>query len=194
MSEKDKENMDSQNHEEENQDGEDQNKDGEDQNDDGDDQKDNDYTEREKGLYARLKKEEAARKALEEKYADKSDDKKEDKKVEQPDISQTVREALEEEYLADQDLPKEIKDKARQIAKVDNIRIKDALKDPYITFQIEEYKRQESVANASAGGTSKGSSTGFDPDTPPQVDLSTKDGRDAFDEWERKRDELRKNK
>lgn len=191
MSEKDLENLDSQNQEGEG----DHNDQDQDQNDDDSSNGDNQYTEREKGLYARLKKEEAARKELESKLAESAPVKKQESKQYDPeDISKTVKEVLQDEYLAEQEIPEDIKAKAKSLAKLENIDIKQALKNDYIQHQIAEYKRQESVANASAGGSNKGGSASFDPETPPEVDLSTEEGRKAFDEWEMKLEQHRKNK
>jgi len=153
------------------------------------------YSEREKGLYARLKKAEATKKELEEALKANEGSKKEEKpKPEDTDINKTVRQILDEEYLSEQDYPDEIKEKAKNIAKIENISIKQALKHDYLKYQIDEYNRKESVANASAGGGNKGSSNyTFDPETPPDVDLSTPEGQEEFEKWEQKVERTRKN-
>jgi hypothetical protein len=171
---------------------------GDNDSDQGSDDAKEDFSEREKGLYARLKKEEAKRKELEQlvggvkKEAPKAEVKTNAKEPDTSDISKYVRQVLDEEYLADQNLPDTIKQKAKTVAQIEGISIKQALKHNYISAEIEEYNRANNVANAAAGGSKRGgSSTSFDPETPPDVDVSTPEGQKAIEEWENKLEKLR---
>lgn len=91
----------------------------------------------------------------------------------------------EQQYLNEQGFPDEIKSEIETLAQLKGISLREAAQHGYIQTQVEDYKRQQKVAQASPdtgnGGTA---SYTFDPDNPPDVDVSTTEGQEAIEKWE----------
>ncbi len=106
------------------------------------------------------------------------------KKDDSQDVKKTVQQILDEQYLEDQDLPDPIKEKAKKLAKVEGIPIRQALKDDFIVAQVEEHQRQERASSGAADGSSRSVSSQSTeaPLDPANFDLSTEEGRKAWDE------------
>ena len=94
----------------------------------------------------------------------------------------TVREELENQYLEDSEYPDDIKEEIKKVAKLNNISIKQAEKDSYVQYKIEQAVQEERFDKASVRGTKKttveGKSEGFL--DPSKYDLNTEEGRTAW--------------
>lgn len=101
----------------------------------------------------------------------------------QPDIDALLNEKLEQRDLDAMDLPDDIKAEVQTIAKMKNIPVRKAASDPYIKYKLEEYQREQKTTEAAVTRTRKGTRVKFDPQTPPQVDMSTEEGRKTWDEY-----------
>lgn len=116
----------------------------------------------------------------------KPDDKKEDqpKPLTAEDVAKlatdAARKVRDEEFLDEQDLPDEIKDEIRRVAEIGKKTNREAMKDPYIVAKLKEHEAEDAAAsnNHRTGKPKK-----FDPNTPPDVDMQTEEGRKAYDEW-----------
>lgn len=106
--------------------------------------------------------------------------------TEKPDVRSEILSVLEEERLNDMDVPQELKDEIKKIAKVSGISVKEAAKDPYIVYRKEQLETEIKSEEAAISRTKKGIKTEFDPTTPPDVDLSTEEGQKAYAEWDKK--------
>jgi hypothetical protein len=101
----------------------------------------------------------------------------------QADVSAIVREQLEQRDLESMDLPDDIKAEVQRLAKLQGISVRKAASDPYIKYKIDEYNREQTTTDAAVTRTRKGTKVKFDPQTPPEVDMSTEEGRKTWDEW-----------
>lgn len=92
----------------------------------------------------------------------------------------------EQQYLNEQGFPDEIKAEIETLAQVKGISLREAAQHGYIQAQVEEHKRQQRVAAASPD-TGAGGNAGyaFDPENPPNVDVSTPEGQAAIEQWEK---------
>jgi len=101
-------------------------------------------------------------------------------------IGEGVNAALEQRDLDSLEYPEELKEKIKQVAAVENISIKKAISAPYIQSLIEEHDKQKKVDEAAAGRTNTASGGKKGPATmenPPDVDMTTKEGREAYESW-----------
>lgn len=149
---------------------------------------DDDLEAKNKQLFARLKKAEEERDALEAKLSG-STDKKED-----IDIDKIVDKKLAERELNSMELPDSIKEEIKIRAQVRNISYSEAAKDPVIQILKEQHEKEQRVANASVDSSAKGTSSNtykFDPDSPPEIDPDDPESFKRFDEWEKKVEKIR---
>ncbi len=107
----------------------------------------------------------------------------EPKPTNQQDVKSEILSILEEERLEDMELPEELKDEVRKISKLNNISVKKAAQDPYVLYKKQELGAAAKVQDATISRTNKGKSVKFDPSNPPQVDMSTEEGRAIWDEY-----------
>lgn len=99
------------------------------------------------------------------------------------DIKSEVFSILEEQRLEDIDLPEELKQEVRKIAKLNNISVKKAAEDPYIQYKKQELEAAAKAEEATISRTKKGIKVKFDLDNPPKPDLSTEEGRKEWEEY-----------
>ncbi len=103
------------------------------------------------------------------------------------DIGKVVAQELEKRDLEALDYADDLKKEIQRIAQVQGISIKQAARDPYIVFKIGEYEKEQRANEATISRTHRSSSSQkFDPNTPPDVDMTTEEGRKAWDEWKAK--------
>lgn len=107
----------------------------------------------------------------------------EPKPTNQQDVKSEILSILEEERLEDMELPEELKEEVRKISKLNNISVKKAAQDPYVLYKKQELEAAAKVQDATISRTNKGKSVKFDPANPPQVDMSTEEGRATWDEY-----------
>lgn len=106
--------------------------------------------------------------------------------VEAPDVNAAVTAALEARDLEDMDLPDELKTEVKKIAKVQNISVKKAAQDPYIQFRKSQIETKNEEEEASISRTPSGKPAGGDSKATPKFDMSTEEGRKAWDEYQKK--------
>jgi len=99
------------------------------------------------------------------------------------DVDALLNEKLEQRDLESMDLPDDIKAEVQRLAKLQGISVRKAASDPYIKYKIDEYEREQKTTEAAVSRTRKGTKVKFDPQTPPEVDMSTEEGRKTWDEW-----------
>jgi len=109
--------------------------------------------------------------------------KQEPKPTNQQDVKSEILSILEEERLEDMELPEGLKEEVRKISKLNNISVKKAAQDPYVLYKKQEIEAAAKVQDATISRTNKGKSVKFDPANPPQVDMSTEEGRATWDEY-----------
>ena len=106
--------------------------------------------------------------------------------VEAPDVTGAVNAALEARDLEDLDLPDELKDEVKKVAKMQNISVKKAAQDPYIQYRKAQINDKSEEEEASISRTPSGKPAGGDSKATPKFDMSTEEGRKAWDEHQKK--------
>ena len=101
-------------------------------------------------------------------------------------LNQLLDEREAKRELERLELPEEVESEVRDIAKVRNMSVRDALKLPYITNRLEEVEREKRIQSATPKRGGSGSyvsshdpSRALDPD---DFDLGTEEGRKAWQE------------
>lgn len=120
------------------------------------------------------------------KSAKKEEEKPQGSKNETPDVDalfeQKFNERMEQRDLESLDLPDELKEEVKRVAKYEGISVREAAKNPYILHKKNEFEKAERIKNATP--TRKGGSRYvIDPSKPldpSEFDLSTKEGREAW--------------
>lgn len=122
----------------------------------------------------------------------KSDDKSKggNAKFNEPDIEALVEkklnERLEAQDLKSLDLPDDLKEEVKDLAKTKGISIREAAQLPYIKYRKDEMEREERIKQASPKRSNKGTYTSnIDPSkplNPADFDLSTEEGRKAWND------------
>lgn len=101
------------------------------------------------------------------------------------EAEQAAIKAIEQRELQSLNYPDEIKDEIKFVMERKGLTVRDAEQNPYIQSLVAEHQRAERVANASAASSGGSMAYKFDPNTPPDVDVSTEDGQKAIEQWER---------
>lgn len=99
-----------------------------------------------------------------------------------------IQAAFDKRDLEEMEYPDELKESIKKVAKTEGISVRQATKDPYIVSKIEAWKKEKGVDGAGLSrkdNTSGGGSSGDgDVDlTPPDVDVTTPEGRKEYDAW-----------
>lgn len=112
-------------------------------------------------------------------------DKKDEKAPEPVDVGKAVTAELEKRDLEALEYPAELKTEIQRIATAQGTGIKAALRDPYIVFKVGEYEKEQKQEAATIGNKNKGGGgkNTFTPGIPPDVDMSTEEGRKTYDRW-----------
>jgi len=100
----------------------------------------------------------------------------------------TIKQELEERDLKSFDLEDEIKAEVRDYAKLKNITYAEALKSDYIQFRkqaLETLKREEKASASSKGKAFGMAQRDFSQMSPNDFDLTTKEGREEFEEYKK---------
>ncbi len=99
-------------------------------------------------------------------------------------LDEKLTERLEKKAIDELEYPDELKDEIEKIAKMKNISVKKAIRDPYITFKIEEYEKEQEVEEAGISRNNKSSGKkDYSFDEPPIVDMNTEEGRKEWDKY-----------
>lgn len=96
-----------------------------------------------------------------------------------------LNERLEKRDLEAMNYPDDLKKEIQRVAQIGNISLKKAQEDPYIAAKIEAYEKAQAAEGASTRNNHSpgGSSTDFDINKPPKVDMNTEAGRKAHKAW-----------
>ena len=119
-------------------------------------------------------------------------------KTEMPDIEalveQKLNERMEAQDLKSLELPDDLKEDVKTLAKTKGISIREAAQSEYITFLKEKMAREERIKQASPKRSNKGTyTTNIDPSkplNPSDFDLNTDEGRKAWKEARVARDKF----
>jgi hypothetical protein len=97
---------------------------------------------------------------------------------------EAARAAFEQRDIEELGYDETITEQIKKVAQLQGVSVRKAAQDPYIQHLVQEHQRAEKVANASAttGGTTTYT---FNPEQPPEVDVSTPEGQKAIEDWER---------
>ncbi len=90
---------------------------------------------------------------------------------------------LDKITLKQLNLPDEIKTEVQKLAKAQGISVEEAAKDSYIQFKLDNLKKTDAEIEASASRTPKTGQVETSFDNPPEVDMSTEEGRKKWDEY-----------
>ncbi len=100
------------------------------------------------------------------------------------DVSKAVAEEFERREIESLEYPDELKEEIKRIANITGVSVKAALRDPYVVHQIEAYEREQKEEEATISRTNKtGGKKGYSLEDPPEVDMSTPEGRKKWDEY-----------
>jgi hypothetical protein len=107
----------------------------------------------------------------------------------EPDaVRNQVREELENAYLEELEYPEDIKAEIKKVAKMNGVTIRQAEKDPYIAYKIDQAVQENRINEASIRSVRKTvpkeTTTFLDP---KKFDLNTEEGRKAWTEAKAKR-------
>ena len=99
------------------------------------------------------------------------------------EIAAKVREEFEQRDLQELDYPEELKKEIAAVAKLKNISVRQAVKDPYIDYKIKAFETEKKSDDATVVRKDKGGKVVFDRNKPPKVDMSTEEGRKTWKEY-----------
>ena len=100
------------------------------------------------------------------------------------DLDKKLNERFEKKELDNLEYSDELKDEIQKVAKLQNISIKQALRDPYIAFKLEEYGNEQKADEASISRTNnKTGKQKYSFDNPPDPDMDTPEGRKEWDDY-----------
>lgn len=109
----------------------------------------------------------------------------EPKAPEQQDVSKLVKQELQQRDLDDMPYTDAVKAEIKRIATITGKSVRAAEKDPYIVSQyIDPWKKEQETDEATIKRNNRnGGSSKFSIETPPDVDMSTPEGRAKWDEY-----------
>lgn len=99
------------------------------------------------------------------------------------EIEEKVRTQFEERDLGEMEVSDDIKAQIKSLARVKNISVRQAAKDPYIVHLVETEKATQKSDDATITRTPKGQKVSFDKSKPPKVDMSTAEGRKTWEDY-----------
>lgn len=107
-------------------------------------------------------------------------------KKESEDIGKAISQEFEKRELDSLEYSDELKEEIKRVAQVQGISVKAAVRDPYITFKIGEYEKEQQLDEASTTRTNRsGGKREYSIDNPPEVDMSTEKGREEWAEYKK---------
>lgn len=140
-------------------------------------------------------------KTVQAKPKEKPEDGKPPKKVETEDVTtlvdQKVNERLEARDLEALDMPDELKEEVKKLAKVNGISIREAAKDPYIKYKKDELEKAQKVKDGTPKrqnrGTYQGPTDPNKPLNPDDYDFNTDEGVKQWRKDKAEKDKQRAN-
>lgn len=112
-------------------------------------------------------------------------------KIAPEDIDKKLDERLAQRDLDEMDTSDEIRKEIGDWAKFKGITVKQAARAPHIVLKMDEYEKEQKAEAATISRTNRasGSKKTYTFDSPPNVDMSTKEGRE---EWQSFLDAMKK--
>jgi hypothetical protein len=111
-----------------------------------------------------------------------------EQKGESKSDAEAIRQEVEEKFLKrdldDIEVSEELKEEIKKLAKMKDLTIRQAFKDPYIVFLKGQEDQQKKLDKSVISGKKNGIPTVIDTSKgldPSDFDMSTKEGRDAWD-------------
>ena len=82
------------------------------------------------------------------------------------------------------DLPEKVAQEVKNYAAYKGISVQEAAQAPHVQSLKEQVEQEERLHKGAANSTSRGKSvSNVDPESPPEVDLSTEEGRKAWEDY-----------
>lgn len=105
--------------------------------------------------------------------------------IDDEDLDKKVTERFEKRDLESMEYPDDIKTVISQVAKINNVSVRKAVSDPYVSAKIESWKKTKEAEEASISRNNKTGKavSSDDPNNPPKVDFNTPEGRKEYDDW-----------
>lgn len=97
-------------------------------------------------------------------------------------LEETIQKHLEMRDLESLEYPDDIKALIKRVVEVDKTSVRKAQSDPYVAAKIDAWKKQKDAEDAALSRTNRSGGVAGDLE-PPDVDMGTKEGRDAYDKW-----------
>lgn len=96
---------------------------------------------------------------------------------------ESVKVHLEQRDLDEMEYPDEITAEIKRVAQIQNVSVRKAEKDPYVQFLIEQAKKAGRIDEAAGTRTPRSTPAPTQGGKVPNFDMSTAEGRKAFDDW-----------
>lgn len=102
-------------------------------------------------------------------------------------VSEKLNKVLEERDLKDLNLPEQIEEEVKKLAKINGVSVREAANDPYIKFKKEQLEQEERIKSATPkrGGKSGTFSPKIDPSkplNPSDFDFNSKEGVEKWNQ------------
>jgi hypothetical protein len=106
------------------------------------------------------------------------------KEAKTEDVKALVRAELDNDYLASLEYSDDIKKAIKRVATINETSFKKAESDPYVQSLVTKWKKDNKADDAALSRNNKtGGAAGDDYSVPPDVDVTTKEGRETYDKW-----------
>lgn len=104
--------------------------------------------------------------------------------VKTEELGTVVAKELDKRDLDALEYPDDLKKEIHRIANITGVSIKQAARDPYIVAKIGDYEKEKRAEDAAISKTNRsGGKKTYSFDSPPDVDLTTKEGREEWEAW-----------
>ena len=106
------------------------------------------------------------------------------------EAEEAVKRTIEQRDLEELEVSDEIKENIRRIAQLTGTSVRKAAQDPYIQSLKEREEQTRKLAEAAENGAKKGVAVSYDPSkplNPTDFDLSTEEGRSAWEQAKKAR-------
>jgi hypothetical protein len=101
-------------------------------------------------------------------------------------LKEKLKELREEETLEELEMPDEIKEKVKMLAKINNVSVKKASEDPYIKSVLKEAEEKKRSEDASITNNNKArAKIDISKMKPEDFDLTTPEGQQGWDAWKK---------
>lgn len=101
------------------------------------------------------------------------------------DVGKMLDERLEQRDLDEMPHSEDIKKEIKRIAQIQGVSVKQAARDPYIVAKIDEEKKAKAADDAAISRNNRQGGKKTFSTTPPDVDMTTKEGQEEWDAWKK---------